>query len=80
MSAAELALNPPWRTDDPPKDGTVIVAIGNMSEDLGDGLFNVEPFTDSVSWDGESWVDQWGLAVGHYLDAEVTIRCWLPHP
>ena len=70
----------PWRTDDAPKDGTIIVAIGNITEDCGDGMFNVEPFTDSISWDGEDWINYFGLAIRSDADAEITIQCWLPHP
>ena len=70
----------PWRTDDPPKDGSIIVALGNATEDCGDGLFNVEPFTDSIKWDGEEWVNLFDLSVRINWNAEITIQRWLPDP
>lgn len=73
-------MKSPWRTDDPPKDGTLIVAIGNISEDCGDDACNVEPFTDSIRWDGECWLNGVGLSLAPYTDSEVTILHWLPFP
>ena len=72
--------NSPWRTDDPPKDGTVIVALGNITEDCGGGAFNVEPFTASISWDGDEWVNSFGMALSMNYDAEVSIHHWAPMP
>ena len=69
-----------WRSDAPPKDGTKIVAIGVITEDCGDGCYNSEPFTDAIQWDGEDWLNEFGLALASYADSEITIRYWLPFP
>lgn len=74
------ATSSPWRTDDPPKDGTAIVALGNITEDLGDGAYNVDPFTETISWDGEEWVNSFGMSLRMDDAAKVSIRHWLPLP
>lgn len=58
----------------------MFVALGNITEDCGDGLFNVEPFTDSIVWDGDEWVNTFGLSVRPHDDTEITIHYWLPLP
>ena len=72
--------NCPWRTDDPPKDGTMIVALGNITDQFGDGTANVEPFTDSIQWDGNEWVNSFGLSMRMLDCSEVTILHWRPTP
>ena len=69
-----------WRSDDPPKDGTVIVAIGNITEDCGDGAFNVEPFTASIYWEDGEWVGELGLTLAPYDDCNVTVLHWICYP
>jgi len=80
MADAESRRAGQWRTGDPPKDGTKIVAIGVITEDCGDGRYNIEPFTDSIQWDGEDWLNEFGLALASYAGSEITIRYWLPFP
>lgn len=80
--ALRKAANDPWRTDDPPQDGTVIVAIGNISEEW-DGEIDVKPFTDSIYWiGGIGWVCQDGMSLVQFRDGDcrVTIHHWLPDP
>lgn len=76
-------MNPsesPWRGEEPPKDGTTIVAVGNLTEDCGDGMFNVEPFCAAIRWDGGEWVTELGLALRIYDAVEITIHQWTLHP
>lgn len=69
-----------WRTDAPPKDGTKIVAIGNISEDCGDGRFDSNPFTEAIQWDGDEWINEFGLTITPYALTQITIFYWLPFP
>ena len=70
----------PWRNDDPPKDGTVIVALGNLTENCGDGAYNVEPFTATIFWDTDEWCNELGLSLSAYIDCKVTIHHWIHIP
>lgn len=76
IAKANLALQTVWRTDAPPQDGSEIIVIGNLKEDCGDGEFNVQPFTGSILWDGECWVDWTLLSILPNLDNELTILFW----
>lgn len=72
-----------WRTENPPMDGTVIVAIGRRtwSSDHGGGSI---PFTATeIRWSFQSdcWVyDRNSLSVGSADDETVHVDHWMPMP
>jgi hypothetical protein len=73
---------PEWRTCNPPEDGSVIVALGNITEEW-DGEVDVKPFTDSIYWiEGLGWMNQEGMSLAQWCDGNVTITIhhWLPDP
>ena len=74
-----------WKTSEPPKDGTPIVAVGRIiySDEFST---TVEPFTATIYWnktksDYEGWMF-WcgGLSVQRELDDEVKIDFWIERP
>lgn len=94
MKTTTLATEPPsapsvspWRTDEPPKDGTPIVAIGKVMYDDGLGTY-AEPFTAAITWGSNQFNDikeGWhylkdGMSLPSTLEDEVIIHYWLPYP
>lgn len=79
--------NEPWRTDEPPKDGTPIVAIGKVM--FGDEFSTrAEPFVAAITWGSNRFQDintGWhfwhdGMSLPQCLEDEVIIHWWLPMP
>lgn len=79
-----MATNTQWNTENPPKDGTTIVAIGKvMFSD--EWSTSAEPFLAEVSWcqpEGGhlGWHYSNGMAVATTLEDEVIIHYWMPYP
>lgn len=72
-------LSTGWQTCNPPKDGTVIVARGQItqSDETGGRSFS---FTDSIRFSDGLWVYENGMSVAEYSDETVRIFAWiLPH-
>ena len=76
-----------WHTEDPPKDGTPIVAVGRV---IWSDEFSTtsEPFCAAISWQSTDsgftgWCHHLGeyhLAVARSLDDEVKVDAWMPWP
>ena len=76
-------IQPGWKTSEPPKDGTLIVAIGQVNYQ---GEFGgcVEPFLAAIRWEKtDSGFEGWmrgELSLTSGLDDIITIHCWIAHP
>ena len=73
-----------WKTTEPPKDGTEIVAIGKImfTEDC---YTAAEPFMAAIRWiKDDSGFDGWhlanGMALARAADDEVIIHWWIEYP
>ena len=74
-----------WKTNNPPKDGTTIVAIGRV---ISRDEFStcVEPFVKAVRWEKDSsGYEGWhladdGMVLACSLDDKVVIDYWNPMP
>ncbi|MDB6020800.1 MAG: hypothetical protein JWQ04_657 [Pedosphaera sp.] len=79
-----------WNTEEAPKDGRPIVAVGRViwSDDFSTA---VDPFCGAVFWDtSDSKHAHWAhwprteyghaMSVARTLDDEVRIDYWMPHP
>lgn len=74
-----------WRTIPPPKDGTIIVAVGRVIW-TNDISTSVDQFVGSIMYlnvigkhEGWHWSKD-GMTVGLTIDDEVKIDWWLPLP
>lgn len=77
----------PWRTDEPPKDGRPIVAIGKVmySDEFSTCA---QPFVAAITWGSSRFSDikdgwhfwQDGMSVPSTTEDEVIIHHWLPMP
>ena len=75
-------MKPEWRNDEPPKDGTPIVAVGNIVST--DGVLTwVEPFCYVLRWKAEAkcWVHPGSeLGIRRMSNDAVVIHFWSPVP
>lgn len=77
----------PWRTDEPPQDGTPIVAIGKVMYD-DEGCTVAQPFVAAITWGSTRFQDiktgwhfwQDGMSVPSTTEDKVIIHQWLPMP
>ncbi len=78
-----------WKTSEPPKDGTPIVACGRiLSSFSGDPEHRMsDPFCAAIFWRKESdwsgwllWLDEHHLVVASGEKDEVKIDRWLEYP
>lgn len=83
----DCAKTTPWRTDEPPKDGKPIVAIGKL---IYSDEFSTtdDPFCAVITWGSNRFEDikrGWhfardGMSLPQTPDDEVIIFWWLPYP
>lgn len=74
-----------WQTNEPPKDGTVIVVVGRViwSDEFST---SVEQFDGAIRWErGSSGYEGWhykcnGMAVARELGDEVKVDWWANFP
>jgi hypothetical protein len=77
-------MNTEWNAENPPHDGSLIVAVGKVVST--DGCFtDAIPFCAAVQWTsrpGESsgWHLADGLSVARYVGDDVIIHFWMPYP
>jgi hypothetical protein len=75
----------PWQTIEPPKDGTVIVAIGRLIW-TDEWSTYVDRFLAEIRWEKDSSrYEGWhyshsGMTVARQLDDEVMVDCWAHTP
>ncbi len=75
----EAPAEPQWKTSDPPKDGTIFVAIGRVvwSDEFGGESW---PFVAMVHFNGEQWLDEIGMALTESPLDTVHIDYWIQIP
>ena len=76
---------PTWHKDNPPKDGTSIVAIGRLIYEEEGCMTTVEPFCAVIHWSAAvgqyiGWHYRDGLAVPRTPDDEVMLDAWIEYP
>jgi len=85
MSAQlELRYQAGWHMEEPPKDGTRIVAIGKVIiEDAWSTT--ADPFCTDLEWtekpgQSKGWHLSNGMSLVSCLEDEVIIHYWMPYP
>lgn len=90
----KTTINTPWKTENAPQDGTIIIAMGRViyefglhEDDLDDSPIGAcsEPFLAQVRWtanEGESagWHFLDGLSVARTLEDKVMVDFWIEPP
>lgn len=69
-----------WNAGEPPKDGNRYVALGNIAWSDEEGCGGALPFTETVHWSGEMWINDTGMSIAHDCDSKVHIRHWAHAP
>lgn len=77
-------MNTQWNTENPPKDGTIIVAIGKVVW-MDGAITGADPLLAEISWCQPKgghlgWHFTSGMSVATSTNDEVIIHYWMPCP